>query len=316
MAKQSLNRKTLRTMAESGIRIGVIGLGKMGKPIARNLLRAGYPLTVHNRSRTSVEELTSEGAIDGDSPAGVAAASDIILTSLPDPAAVRKVYLADDGLLSAARIGQIFIDTSTIDPGLTRQLATACIERGAHFLDAPISGGVAGAETASLTVMVGGDADAFRRAEPILAIIGKNVHHAGPNGAGTAIKLVNQLLVGIHMAAAAEALVLGVKAGADPEQMLAVISTSFGSSRMLERGGPMIVNRDFSGGTPVDILRKDLGLIADLAADLGVPLALGDVTRQVFDRAHDANLGDDDITAIVRPIEAAAGVEVKRQPAR
>jgi 3-hydroxyisobutyrate dehydrogenase-like beta-hydroxyacid dehydrogenase len=303
-------------MAEPEIRIGVIGLGRMGKPIARNLLRAGYRVTVHNRSQPPVAELTAEGAVDGGSAAGVAAVSDMVLTSLPDPAAVRDVYLADAGLLSAAQPGQIFLDTSTIDPGLTRQLASACIERGAQFLDAPISGGVAGAEAASLTVMVGGEADAFSRAEPILAVIGQKVHHVGPSGAGTIIKLANQLLVGIHMAAAAEALVLGVKAGADPEQMLEVISTSFGSSRMLERGGPMIVNRNFSGGTPVEILRKDLGLIADLAAELGVPLATGDVTRQVFDRAHAANLGNDDITAIVRPIETVADVEVKRQPAR
>lgn len=300
-------------MTAQQTRVGVIGLGKMGKPITRNLLKAGFQVTVHNRSRPAIDELVEAGAVDGGSAAGVAEAADIVFTSLPDPAAVRNVYLEDGGLVGAAQKGQIFIDTSTIDPGLSRQLAEEFGKIGAGFLDAPVSGGVAGAEAGTLTVMIGGDAEAFAKAEPVLSAIGQKLHHVGPSGAGTVIKLANQLLVGIHMAAAAEALVLGVKAGADPEKMLEVLSTSFGSSRMLERGIPLIVDRNFGGGTPVDLLRKDLGLISDLAAELGVPLTTGAEARRVFDRAHDASHGTSDMTAIVRPIEEVAGVEVKRQ---
>lgn len=299
-------------MTAAQTRVGVIGLGKMGKPISRNLLKAGFAVSVFNRSQASVDELVADGATDGGSAAGVSAKSDVVFTSLPDPAAVRDVYLTEFGLVASARDGQVFIDTSTIDPGLSRQLAEEFGKVGAGFLDAPVSGGVAGAIAGTLTVMIGGDADAFQKAEPVLSAIGQKLHHVGASGSGTVIKLANQLLVGINMAAAAEALVLGVKAGADPDKMLEVLSTSFGSSRMLERGVPLIVERNFGGGTPVDLLRKDLGLIADLAAELGVPLTTGAEARRVFDRAHDATYGDNDMTAIIRPIEEAAGVEVKR----
>ena len=299
-------------MTAQDTRVGVIGLGKMGKPISRNLLKAGFPVAVFNRSRAAIDELVAEGATDGGSVADVAASTDIVFTSLPDPVAVRDVYLSETGLVASAHEGQIFIDTSTIDPGLSRQLAEEFAKAGAGFLDAPVSGGVAGAVAGTLTVMIGGDEASFEKATPALSAIGQKLHHVGPSGSGTVIKLANQLLVGIHMAAAAEALVLGVKAGADPEKMLEVLSTSFGSSRMLDRGVPLIVARNFDGGTPVDLLRKDLGLISDLAAVLGVPLTTGAEAGRVFDRAHDATYGENDMTAIIRPIEDAAGVEVKK----
>jgi len=300
-------------MADTTIRVGVIGLGKMGKPMTRNLLKAGFPVTVHNRSAASTQELVGEGAVDGGSPKGVAEAADVVITSLPDPAAVRDVYLGADGLVASAKANQLFIDTSTIDPGLSRELAEKFASREAAFLDAPVSGGVAGAEAGSLTIMAGGSAEAFEKAAPVLQVIGEKLHLVGASGAGTVVKLANQLLVGINMAAVAEALVLGVKAGADPAKMLEVLSTSFGSSRMLDRGVPLIMDRNFAGGTPVDLIRKDLGLIDDLANELGVPLSTGNQARSVFDRAHDAAYGADDMTAIVRPIESDAGVEVKRQ---
>ncbi|HWV25205.1 MAG TPA: NAD(P)-dependent oxidoreductase, partial [Thermomicrobiales bacterium] len=163
----------------------------------------------------------------------------------------------------------------------------------------------------TLTVMIGGDAEVVEKGRPVLQVFGQNLKHVGPSGSGTIVKLANQLLVGINMAAVAEAMVLGVKAGADPEAMLGVLSTSFGSSRMLDRGVPMIVARDFGGGTPVDLLRKDLGLILDLATQLDVPLEAGAEALKIFNRAHDASYGQEDMVAIVRPLEAAAGVEVK-----
>lgn len=292
-------------------KIGVVGTGKMGKPMARNLIKAGYDVYVHNRSRQSVEELTREGAHDAGSPKGIAEAADIIVTSLPDPGAVQAVYLGDDGLVANARKGQLYVDTSTVDPETSRTIHEKLKAKGADFLDAPVSGGVGGAEAGTLTIMVGGDQDAFDRAQPVFNVLGQKAHLVGPSGAGTVIKLANQLLVGINMAGVAEALVLGVKAGANPDAMLEVLSTSFGSSRMLDRGIPMIAARDFGGGTPVDLLRKDLGLISDLANQMGVPLATGDTARRVFDKAHDEDYGADDMTAIVRPMEKQAGVEVK-----
>ncbi|MBA2247429.1 MAG: NAD(P)-dependent oxidoreductase [Chloroflexia bacterium] len=300
-------------MAEPrNVRVGVIGLGKMGKPMTRNLLAAGFEVTVHNRSGPAVAELVAAGAIDGKNPKTVGERCEIVITSLPDPAAVRAVYLERDGLVSQAHAGQVFLDTSTVDPGLSRELNEKVSAKGAAFLDAPVSGGVAGAEAGTLTIMVGGDADAFARATPVLEALGQRLHHVGPSGAGTVIKLANQLLVGINMAAVAEAMVLGVKAGADPEKMLEVLSTSFGGSRMLDRGVPLIVDRNFAGATPVDLIRKDLGLISDLAGELGVPLATGNQAREVFDQAHDADHGGEDMTAIVIEIERAAGVEVIR----
>jgi 3-hydroxyisobutyrate dehydrogenase-like beta-hydroxyacid dehydrogenase len=234
----------------------------------------------------------------------------VIVTSLPDPTAVRKVYLDADGLVDSTREGHLFIDTSTIDPGLSRELAEKIAAKGGAFLDAPVSGGVAGAEAGSLTIMVGGTEEAFEQAQPVLSAIGQKLHLVGPSGAGTIVKLANQLLVGINMSAVAEALVLGVKAGADPAKMLEVLSTSFGGSKMLDRGVPLIIERNFAGGTPVDLIRKDLGLIADLANELGVPLAVGGEALAVFDRAHDSSHGQEDMTAVVIPMEEAAGTEV------
>ncbi len=300
-------------MTAQQLRVGVIGLGKMGQPITRNLLKADFTVVVHNRSRQAVDTLVGEGAIDGGTSRGVAEQADAVVTSLPDPSAVRDVYLSSDGLVASARDGQLFIDTSTVDPDLSRELANALATKGADFLDAPVSGGVAGAVAGTLTIMVGGTQEAFDKATPVLQALGERLHLVGDSGSGTIVKLANQLLVGINMAGVAEAMVLGVKAGADPEKMLEVLSTSFGSSRMLDRGVPLIVERNFGGGTPVDLIRKDLGLIADLARTLGVPLSTGEEARAVFNRAHDSSHGADDMTAVILPMESEAGVEVARR---
>lgn len=291
-------------------RVGFIGLGKMGAPMARRCLAAGLPLTVYNRSRPAVDALAAEGATPADDPAAVAAAADVVVTSLPDVPAVEAVYLGERGLVGAARSGQVFVDTSTVGPDTSRRLAEALAARGAAFLDAPVSGGVAGAMAGTLTIMVGGDAAAFERAGAVLAAMGQRIHHVGPTGVGATVKLANQLLVAINLAGVAEALVLATKAGADPAVVLEVVGTSFGGSRMLDRAVPLFLGRSFAGGTPVDLIRKDLGLIADLANELGVPLAEGATARRVFDAASSAGLGPQDMAAVVLPLEERTGTRV------
>jgi 3-hydroxyisobutyrate dehydrogenase len=290
--------------------VGVIGLGKMGTPMTRSLIQAGFSVVVHNRSRAAVDKLQNEGAEATDGPDGIAQRAEVIVTSLPDPPAVEAVYLGENGLVANAQAGQVYVDTSTVDPDLSRRLAGELEAKGAAFLDAPVSGGVAGAEAGTLTIMVGGDGEAFERVRPVLEALGERIHHVGPSGSGTVIKLANQLLVGINVAGVAEAMVLGVKAGADPAAMFEVLSSSFGGSRMLDRGVPLILDRNFGGGTPVDLIRKDLGLITALARELGVPLSSGENAQAIFNTAHDADLGTEDMVAVVRPMEQRAGVEV------
>ncbi|MDI3340731.1 MAG: NAD(P)-dependent oxidoreductase [Sphaerobacter sp.] len=294
------------------MRLGFIGLGKMGKPMTRNLLRAGYEVTIHNRSRAVVDELSGEGARPATSPREVAEAADLVFTCLPTPASVEEVYFGPDGVIPAARPEQILIDCSTVSPELSRRVAAAARERGAGFLDAPVSGGPAGAESATLTIMVGGDAEVLARARPALEKLGTNIHHVGPAGSGSVVKLVNQLLVGINMAAVAEAVVFGVKAGADPQALLDVLATSFGSSRMLTRGLPLIMERNFVAGTPINLLLKDLGLIHEVGKALDVRLPLGAVAQEIFKEGRALGFGEEDMVALVKPAERVAGVEVRR----
>jgi 3-hydroxyisobutyrate dehydrogenase-like beta-hydroxyacid dehydrogenase len=293
------------------VNVGFIGLGKMGKRMSRNLLAAGFSLTVHNRSRAAVEELAALGAHPANSPAEVAQASDIILTCLTNTSSVEDVYFGSNGLMSAARPGQIFVDHSTVSPTTSKQCAVAATAKGAAFLDAPVSGGPAGAEAATLTIMVGGDQATFDRARPIFEAMGKNIRLVGPLGAGSSIKLVNQLLAAINAAGLVEGMVMGVKAGADPRAMLDVLRTSFGGSAILARNVPMMLERDFTAGTNINVLLKDLGLIDGLTAELGVRSLMGGVAIQIFREARALGYGDDDISGLIQVLEREAGVEVK-----
>ncbi|HEY3083532.1 MAG TPA: NAD(P)-dependent oxidoreductase [Chloroflexota bacterium] len=293
--------------------LGFVGLGLMGRPMARHLMAGGHRVHVHNRSRGVVEELRGEGAEAASSSREVAERAEVVFTCLPNVEQVENVYFGSDGLLANARPGQLFVDHSTVGLDTTRKSAAAARERGAEFLDAPVSGGPGGAQAASLTIMVGGEPAAFDRALPLFQLIGKNVRLCGPTGAGTAVKLVNQLLVAITVAGISEALVFGIKAGADPQTILEVVGTGFGGSRMLDRNIPLILDRNFKPGTSVNLLVKDLGLIHSLAAELGTRLEVGRVAQRVFEAGRDAGLGDDDMAGLVRPYEQAAGVEVRRR---
>lgn len=283
--------------------LGIIGTGKMGLPMAMNLMRVGYNVVAFNRSRDSLDTLAGLGATALGSIEEVVAAADIVLTSLTNQQSVRYVYLGADGISSQARDGQIFIETSTNDIALIKEIESALKARGAGLLDSPVSGGVPGAEAGSLTVMTGGDESVYDTVLPILEVIGGNIHHLGPVGAGTAMKLVNQLLVGVNMAAVAEALVFGASAGASPDKILEVISTSFGGSRMLDRGVPLIQARNFAPATPVDLIRKDLGIVIESADADNLPLNISKESLALFNRAHDEGFGENDMTAIVIPLE-------------
>lgn len=291
--------------------VGVIGLGKMGRPMATNLLKAGFEVVVHNRSRGVVDELAQQGATPASSPADVSQKCDVVLTVLPTLDTVERVYLGEDGLVAHSRPGQILIDNSTVSPGLSRRIAEALAARGVGFLDVPVSGGPAGAHNATLTMMAGGDRGTFEAAQPVLTALGKNIHYCGPSGSGTIVKLVNQLLVGVHTAAAAEALVFGTKAGADPQVLLDVIGTSFGGSTMLNRNTPLVLQRKFDPATSIRLILKDLGVIRDLGGELDTRLLMTALAEQLFIEARGLGYQDNDMSAMVLPLEQIAGTEVR-----
>ncbi len=292
--------------------VGFIGLGKMGRPMTERLLGAGFEVHVFNRSRGPIEALAAKGARPASSAAQVAERAEVVLTALPTPESVEQVY---GEMLPVARAGQIYADHSTVSVEQSRRWAEKLGGRGAAFLDAPVSGGPAGAQAGTLTVMVGGEQAAFERALPVFRAFGKNIRLCGPSGAGQVVKLVNQLLVGVHTAAIAEAAVFGAKLGADPQVLLEVIGTSFGGSAMMMRNLPRFISRDFSAATSVALLLKDLGLIHDQAKGANVPLLLGGLAEQRFLEARARGLGDSDMAALVRLWEEPAGVTVD-QPRR
>ncbi len=291
--------------------VGVIGLGKMGRPMAINLLKAGFQLVIHNRSRAVVDELAQQGATPASSAAEVGERSDVVLTVLPTLDTVETIYLGEEGLVSRARSGQILIDHSTVSPSLSRRIAESAEGKGAGFLDIPVSGGPAGAQGGTLTMMAGGKRETFDAAQPVLAALGKNIHYCGPSGSGTIVKLVNQLLVGVHTAAAAEALVFGTKAGADPQVLLDVIGTSFGGSTMLNRNTPLVLQRKFHPATSIRLILKDLGVIRDLGGELDTRLLMTSLAEQLFIEARGLGFQDNDMSAMVLPLENIAGIEVR-----
>src|SRR5947207_2426227 len=297
-------------MAPPMAQVAFIGLGKMGLPMAARLLQAGHRVHAFNRSRTPVDALVKQGAEAAGSAAEAAARAEFVLTALPTSESVERVY---DELAVSARHGPIYADHSTVSLALNRRCAAILHPRGAQFLDAPVSGGPAGAQAGTLTVMVGGEPEAFQKALPVFQVFGKNIRLCGGVGAGQAVKLVNQLLVGVHTAAIAEAAVLGAKLGADPNTVLDVIGTSFGGSTMMTRNLPRFIARDFSAATSVRLLLKDLGIIHDEAKGAQVPLLLGAVAEQRFLEAAARGLADQDMAVLVRLWEDASGVTVDRR---
>ena len=293
---------------------GFIGLGRMGLPMSYRLLNAGFDLTVHNRSQEKVRQIVDAGAKPGHSAAETTQATDLLLTCLPDVATVEAVFLDADGIIANAKPGQILIDHSTVGMSTTQACAAAAAEKGALFLDAPISGGTERAANGTLTIMAGGPRAAYDRALPLFAAMGATIRHIGPTGAGTAVKLVNQLLVGIHTMAAAEAMLLGAKAGADPALVYEVVSSGWGQSFMLDRNAPAMLERNFAGDrAQMRVILKDLGLIQDLAQNLQSPIPAGDLAYRKFQEAIANGLADLDPSALVLPLEEQAGWEIGRE---
>jgi 3-hydroxyisobutyrate dehydrogenase/2-hydroxy-3-oxopropionate reductase len=287
--------------------IGFVGLGKMGRPMTERLLAAGFTVHVFNRSRGAVDALAAAGARPAASLREVVERSEVVLTALPTPASVEEVYRE---LAAGARMGTLFADHSTVSVEQSRATFELLKGRGCPFLDAPVSGGPAGAVAGTLTVMVGGEQAAFDRALPVFRAFGKNIRLCGGPGAGQVVKLVNQLLVGVHTAAIAEAAVFGASLGADPRVLLEVIGTSYGGSTMMTRNLPRFISRDFTPATTMTLILKDLGLIHDQAKGAGVPLLLGAIAEQRFLEAKSRGLADQDMSALVRLWEDAAGVKV------
>ncbi|MGI8827124.1 MAG: NAD(P)-dependent oxidoreductase [Chloroflexota bacterium] len=294
------------------LRTGFVGLGAMGLPMARNLIKAGFPLTVWARRPATTIGIEADGADVAVSPAELARVSDVVIIIVTNSPDVREIVDGPDGLLEGATDGLVIVDMSTIAPSVSRALAARASERGVRMLDAPVSGGTQGAQAGTLTVMAAGEGDAFERVLPVLQAIGTNVFHVGDSGAGQVIKLVNNILVGVIAAATSEALVLGAKAGADVDMMARVIGASAGASWQLANQFPLrAFNGTFKPGFMTDLLRKDLDLALDLGRETGVPVFLTALAEQMYGESQAAGYGRDDYTSLLRVLEKIAGIEVR-----
>jgi len=263
--------------------IGFIGLGIMGKPMAKNLLAAGYPLVVLNRSRAPVDELVALGAAAGTTPRDVASRSDVVITMLPDSPDVEAVALGDDGIAAGAKDGALWIDMSTIAPATTKRVAAELAKKGAESLDAPVSGGEKGAIDAALSIMVGGSEAAFARAKPIFEALGKNIVHVGELGAGQVTKACNQIVVGVTIEAVAEALALAEASGVDPSKVRAALLGGFAQSKILEVHGQRMIDRTFNPGFKSKLHRKDMNIAASAGDGRKLDLAAAKLVRERFD---------------------------------
>jgi len=292
-------------------RIGFIGLGIMGKPMARNLLKSGHPLIVHSRSRAPVDELVGAGAADGKSPRGVAQQSDFVITMLPDSPDVQQVVLGRDGVLEGIRPGSVLVDMSTISPLVTQEIANAVTAKGAQMLDAPVSGGEKGAIEATLSIMVGGPEPVFTRVRPVFETLGKNVVHIGGAGAGQVTKACNQIVVALTIQAVSEALVLAAKAGVDPAKVRQALLGGFAQSRILDVHGQRMLERNFKPGFRVRLHQKDLNIALSTGKALGVPLPATAVVQEAFTALRGLERSDLDHSALVTLIEELAKVEVR-----
>ena len=292
-------------------KLGFIGLGIMGKPMAKNLLKAGFNLVVFSRSNGPVEELVKEKALSANSPGEVAEHSEVIITMLPDSPEVEEIILGKDGVIRGTKPGSVVIDMSSINPLVTQEIAKALKEKEVEMLDAPVSGGEIGAIQGTLAIMVGGEEKVFNDCMEIFKAVGKNSVQVGGMGAGGYVKLVNQIIVALNIATVGEAFSLGVKAGLDPQVIYQAIRGGLAGSSVLETKAPMIFGRNFKPGFKIRLHQKDLKNALSTAKDLGVPLPLTSLVQQILISLMTDGRGDEDHSALATFFEKMAKVEIK-----
>jgi 2-hydroxy-3-oxopropionate reductase len=287
-------------------RVGFIGLGVMGKPMARNLIEAGHELVLFSRTRASVDEVAEDGGTAAGSPRELAEQADVVILMLPDSPQVREVLDGDDGLLAGAREGSLVIDMSTISPVVTREIAAEAGERGIGWVDAPVSGGDIGAREATLSIMAGGSDGDFARAKPLFEALGKTIVHVGPVGAGQVVKACNQIVVALTIEAVSEALVLGSKAGVDPATIIEVLSGGMAANKVMEVRGRNFLEHDFTPGFRIDLHHKDLGIALQTAREYGVALPNTAAVDQMLQALRSNGRGERDHSALLTHIEDLA----------
>ena len=294
------------------MKFGVIGLGRMGTPMALNLIKAGFEVYAFDVVEAAVQGVVEQGAIACASSGELASQVEALMFSLPNSKIVETVVLGKDGVLENCKPGTVIIDMSSVAPNSTKAVAAKCAEKGVRYCDAPVSGGVSGAEAGTLTIMVGADNETYEIVKPVFEVLGKNVYHIGEVGGGDAMKMVNNLLLGCNMAALAEALTLGVKSGLSLETMKEVISVSSGNSYALgAKLEKFIMADNFDGGFAVDLQYKDLGLALEASRDEQVPLPITAAAVQIYEAARAKGQGREDMSSIVKVWEDITGAKIR-----
>lgn len=295
------------------LKVGYIGLGLMGKSIARNILKAGFPLVVHNRSRAAVNELVAEGATAAFSPAEVARQVDVVFTNLPDSPDIEQVVLGPEGILQGAHPGLIWVDNSTIKPATAREVARRLAEAGVAALDAPVSGGDIGARNGTLAIMVGGPAEALETVRPVFEAMGKTITHVGDSGSGQVAKAANQIMVAAQMVAMGELLVLAQKTGADPVKVIQAIRGGAAQCWTLDVKPPRLFAGNRQPGFKARMQAKDLNIVLDTAREYGVALPATAVNAQLFNAMITLGMGDLDNSAVIAILEQLAATHLKEE---
>ncbi|AGK54244.1 NAD(P)-dependent oxidoreductase [Bacillus sp. 1NLA3E] len=296
------------------MRIGFIGTGVMGSRMVRKLLQAGYQVMVYNRSPEKAKALSGLGALRKEDIASLARKSDVICTCLPMPKDVSDVYLGSDGVLENAKPHTICLDFTTVGTETSRAIFSKALEKGIGYLDAPVSGGPEGVDQGTLTIMVGGGMSAFLKIVPILEVLGEKIEYLGPSGSGSTAKLINQYLVAVHSIAASEAMVAGTALGLDSEQLYRLLKVSYGDSRILRRHmNQFVLDREFEPGGAMKYLHKDVALANNLFEQAGLKQFLGRIAEQSFAGAMEQGLSENDMSAIIKPLEKECNVVVSRR---
>jgi 3-hydroxyisobutyrate dehydrogenase len=292
--------------------VGFIGVGNMGNPMAGNVLKQGFALTVFDLHTPATENLVQAGAKRAASAQAVVESCETVLTCLPASPDVEALYLSAGGLIERAKPGTVLVDLSSVLPSTPKKLEAKAKERGVHFLEAPVSGGVSGARAATLAIMAGGDAAVLEKVRPILRAIGPNIFHVGPAGAGNTVKAINNMMACVNSAAMMEGYILGVKAGLDPMTIYEVVKASSGGSKAIERIPRALIPRDFEPGFKVALMNKDLETFHTIAKELNVPVTFSNLAQHYQQAALAAGLGEQDTSVVFTIIERLAGMKAPK----